>query len=69
MKTIILILFFITFCIVIWAPKRKRKIDPNTYQRIRKINDELLSQGMTWPEIEAFWKDCINTAKNKNNPV
>lgn len=35
--------------------------------RVSKVNDQLLKGGLSIAEIENFWNDCFETAKNKNN--
>jgi hypothetical protein len=35
--------------------------------RVSKVNDQLLKGGLSIIEIENFWNDCFETAKNKNN--
>lgn len=35
--------------------------------RVSKVNDQLLKGGLSIVEIENFWNDCFEIAKNKNN--
>jgi len=32
-------------------------------KRVYRVNNQLVKLGFTWPEIKAFWQECIDEAK------